>query len=161
MEGRESMTKLQVPMRVLQDSLDILHRAGAHEHEGIVLWLGQRGRDHSPVKLAYEPVHAADIDYFHIPPEGMRALMKQLDEHDFSILAQVHSHPGAAFHSEADDKWAIVRHRGALSLVLPHFARNVRPASFLQQVAVFSLTSADEWVQVSSRSISDWLEVSP
>lgn len=155
------MTKLQVSMRVLQDTLDILHRAGAREHEGIVLWLGHRGRDLSPVKLAYEPIHTADIDYFHIPPEGMRALMKQLGDHDVSVLAQVHTHPGAAFHSEADDKWAIVRHKGALSLVLPNFARNIRPVNFLPHAAVFSLTAANEWVEVPPRFVGDWLEVTP
>jgi hypothetical protein len=35
---------------------------------------------------------------------------------------QVHSHPGAAFHSGTDDTWPAVRLRGYLSLVIPYFA---------------------------------------
>jgi len=35
------------------------------------------------------------------------------------VAAQVHSHPDEAFHSKGDDEWAIVRHEGALSIVVP------------------------------------------
>ena len=36
-------------------------------------------------------------------------------------MRQVHTHPGAAFHSPTDDAWPIVHLEGFLSLVLPDF----------------------------------------
>ena len=64
---------------------------------------------------AYVPEQEAEVDYFHIPPSGMMALMAHLRERRLGLAAQVHSHPARAFHSLADDKWAIVRHEGAMS----------------------------------------------
>ena len=65
------------------------------------------------------------------------------------VAAQVHTHPAQAFHSEADDQWAIVRHVGALSLVVPYFAKDTRVASFFDDVALFRLSSENAWCEVS------------
>jgi len=48
---------------------------------------------------------------FRIPPSSMTAMMAHLRERKLGLAAQVHSHPNRAFHSRADDAWAIVRHR--------------------------------------------------
>jgi len=37
------------------------------------------------------------------------------------LIAQVHSHPGEAYHSRADDRYAIVTAEGGFSLVVPDF----------------------------------------
>jgi len=39
-----------------------------------------------------------------------------------TIKAQVHTHPGVAFHSATDDRWPIVSQPGFLSIVIPDFA---------------------------------------
>ena len=64
------------------------------------------------------------------------------------IAAQVHTHPFEAFHSEADDRWAIVRHVGAVSLVVPYFATTTTPDNFLDQIALFSLDANNQWIEV-------------
>ena len=56
-------------------------------------------------------------------------------------MAQVHSHPGEAFHSPADDRWAIPRQVGALSIVLPFFAAGISEETFFEQAAVFTLSN--------------------
>jgi hypothetical protein len=38
------------------------------------------------------------------------------------LAAQIHAHPGQAYHSGADDQLALVRLPGALSIVVPDFA---------------------------------------
>src|SRR5439155_1750856 len=40
------------------------------------------------------------------------------------VLARVHSHPSAAFHSPLDDENMLISHEGAISIVVPHFARS-------------------------------------
>ena len=64
------------------------------------------------------------------------------------VAAQVHTHPQEAFHSPADDHWAVLRHVGALSLVLPCFARDTTADTFVEQAKVYSLTQADEWDEI-------------
>jgi hypothetical protein len=39
------------------------------------------------------------------------------------LIAQVHSHPNEAYHSEADDEYAIVTAEGGLSFVVPNFGK--------------------------------------
>jgi hypothetical protein len=155
------MTQLKINHQVVKATLERLHRAGSLGHEGIVLWLGERNKQQSIVTHVYEPLHQADKDFFHIPREGMKALMECLREHDVSVLAQVHTHPEEAFHSRADDKWAIVRHVGALSLVLPYFARGVTPLNFMASTATFCLSQSNHWVEVAQQAVPTLIEVAP
>src|SRR5437763_818131 len=85
---------------------------------------------------------------FHIPPAGMTALHAELRRGRLMVAAQVHSHPGPAFHSKADDRWAIVRHEGALSLVVPDFAVNTTVSNFLDRSKVYRFSASAEWVLV-------------
>ena len=52
------------------------------------------------------------------------------------VRAQVHTHPGEAFHSASDDMYPIVRTTGFLSLVIPRFAQGPVSlyASYLTEV---------------------------
>ncbi|KZC77764.1 hypothetical protein AYR46_16525 [Sphingobium yanoikuyae] len=144
------MTALSCTTDTLVRTIDILRAGGARSEERVVLWLGLVAsiREPMPVTEVYEPDQITDIDYFKLPPASLRALMSHLRSARLKILAQVHSHPGKAFHSEADDEWAIIRHVGALSLVLPEFARNITPANFAEKTASYRLSGENEWVRV-------------
>jgi hypothetical protein len=87
--------------------------------------------------------------------------MERLRTQGLYVASQVHTHPREAFHSLADDKWAIVRHVGALSIVLPYFGRSTTLENFLRQAAVFQLDSSNTWNQVSPELLSDELRIIP
>lgn len=89
----------------------------------------------------------------------MRALLTELSTKQLMIAAQVHSHPFEAFHSKADDAWAIVRHLDALSLVVPDFALKTTPASFAKDTKTFRLTADNSWHEVHAREIGQWLVI--
>lgn len=139
---------LLVSARVLASSLEILQKAGRAHREGVVLWLGSRTSTAITVVEPFEPVQIASEDFFQLPRESVVALFDVLRARGLMVAAQVHSHPAEAFHSAADDRWAIVRHVGALSLVLPYFARNITVASFLEDAAVFRLSPENDWCEV-------------
>ncbi|TCB50264.1 hypothetical protein E0J20_25245 [Rhizobium leguminosarum bv. viciae] len=84
----------------------------------------------------------------------MSALMKHLRKTRTKLVAQVHSHPANAFHSQADDEWAIARHEGALSFVIPYFARSTNSSTFLDQAALFRLSAQDQWLEVQRAQFS-------
>ena len=46
----------------------------------------------------------------------------RLADQNLGIRIQVHTHPGAAFHSQIDDEFPIIHSPGFLSLVIPNFA---------------------------------------
>ena len=143
---------LRIHCDVLAETLVTLQRAGRQRKEGVILWLGERGGAVDEVTRIFEPIHEASVDFFHIPPHGVQGLMRKMEETETCVVAQIHSHPQRAFHSRVDDQWAIVRHIGAFSLVLPDFALMTTLENFMSQVAVFRLGPDDRWCQVTAAS---------
>lgn len=137
----------------IASTLGHLREAGARHQECVVLWLGRPSTRGIEVASAYRPEQRAAADMFHIPPESMGALRALLRRDRVMVAAQVHSHPHEAFHSQADDRWAIVRHVGALSLVVPEFAAYTRVETFLEHTKVFRFSSSAHWREVSAAEV--------
>jgi proteasome lid subunit RPN8/RPN11 len=139
---------IKCPLHAIDRTLTHLREAGRSRQECVVLWLGRRQLGFIDIVECYRPLQFARADRFRIPPEGMTALQRILRAERLLVAAQVHSHPYEAFHSEADDAWAIVRHEGALSLVVPRFASDTLAYSFLDQAKVFRFSDAATWDEV-------------
>jgi proteasome lid subunit RPN8/RPN11 len=156
------MTPLRCPPGLVDETLESLRAAGRRCTEGVVLWLAKRPLTEGvAIAETYVPEHYAEVDVFRIPPSGMTAMMAHLRERKLGLAAQVHSHPHRAFHSRADDAWAIVRHEGALSIVVPDFAAGVTAANFLEMAATFRLSPTDQWIAVPQHELPDHLAISP
>jgi proteasome lid subunit RPN8/RPN11 len=154
------MSAIRCSAALVDETLDELRAGGREGIERVVLWLSPRPLSTAPIIVeAYVPEQEADVDYFHIPPSGMTALMTHLRERRLVLAAQVHSHPARAFHSLADDKWAIVLHEGALSIVVPNFAAAIDAGGFLSAAAVFRLTSDDKWREVKREDIGGAIQL--
>jgi hypothetical protein len=64
-----------------------------------------------------------------------------------ALIAQIHSHPGRAYHSSTDDQYAVATTVGCLSLVVPNFAT----APFaVDRVASYRLDASGTWRSLSS-----------
>ena len=154
------MTLLHCPAALVDDTLRELRAGGRDGVERVVFWLGHRS-DTGDAAIAeiHVPQQEAAEDYFRIPPAAMIAFMSHLRRRRLVLLAQVHSHPGEAFHSHADDRWAVVRHESGLSIVVPEFAASLTAANFEAESAVFRLTSDDRWVRVGPDELPGWLRI--
>ena len=141
------------PQAAIEQALLHLRDAGKRRQECVVLWLGKRENDTVKITRCYRPLQRAKMDQFHIPPEGMTALQGVMRAERLMVAAQVHSHPGLAFHSEADDTWAIVRHEGALSLVVPRFAADTALANFMQQTKTYRFSAQATWDEIASAEL--------
>ena len=96
---------------------------------------------------------------FRIPPDSMKAVLSEISSKRLMIAAQVHSHPFGAFHSKTDDAWAIARHVGALSLVVPDFALKTSSVNFMEDAKLFRLTPENRWREVPNGEIEQWLVI--
>ncbi len=150
---------IQCPSAVVASTLEMLQGAGAEGCECVVLWLSNRGSDIKCIVEAYRPEQRATDNRFWIPETGMTALMQHLRFAKLSLVVQVHSHPRRAFHSEIDDANTVVRHEGALSIVVPFFGRKTTPATFVEHSAFFSLTSDDKWKEVERDDVASYLKI--
>ena len=144
---------------LVEKTLYQLRDAGHRRCECVMLWLGRRNGDNIDVVDAYRPEQVAHSDMFQIPRASMNTLYAELRQRRLMVAAQVHSHPLEAFHSRADDRWAIVRHEGALSLVVPHFARNTIVANFLDQTKIFQFSAEARWTEVPRLEVHSWFQL--
>jgi hypothetical protein len=149
-------------MAALGETIVRLKRGGERGEERVVLWLARSvARDPATVIEVYEPDQICAVNYYKLPAESMRLLMEHLRAKRRKVVAQIHIHPGEAFHSEADAEWAIVRHVGALSLVLPHFAEHTTPSRFLDEVKTYEYTLERQWLLRPNRGDAARVTVTP
>jgi len=114
--------RLLLPVQVIEKTLKIMQRYGEQNRECIAYWLGEQLDEDSIV-----------IDEVYIPKQRATAIASKVQETDvaklFSILeidekvlvAQLHTHPGSAFHSLIDDEYPVAFEENFLSLVVPHY----------------------------------------
>ena len=153
------MNRVICTNRQIDETLGHLQAAGRRGTESVVLWLGNETHKGIEVTAVYRPAQIAGADIFRIPPPAMQELIALLSSKGWMIAAQVHSHPFEAFHSAADDRWAIIRHENALSLVIPYFARRTNTASFLTDQKIFRLTASNQWRELPEHEVGQWLQI--
>ena len=134
--------------KIIDDTLAQLAFHARGRKELVVLWLARKVAGQAIVERVYVPLQVSDTSFFNIPSEGMQLLFNEIRLSRLLVAAQVHTHPKEAFHSHADDRWAVLRHVGALSLVLPYFARTTTSANFADQAKVYALSQHDEWDEI-------------
>jgi len=120
----------------------------SRRRERVVLWLGKRHGELVVVEEVFEPIQECAADYFQIPAAGMAEILSRLQRQRRMVAAQVHTHPYNAFHSPADDRWAIVRHVGGLSLVVPQFCQHTTEDTFVTDTRVFQVDENDDFNEV-------------
>ncbi len=94
-------------------------------YERLVLWAGSID-EQAKVSLVIVPQQESirseeGVGYF-VTTETLFELNRLLSSTKTRLIAQVHSHPSEAYHSRADDRYAIVTTEGGFSLVAPDFA---------------------------------------
>jgi proteasome lid subunit RPN8/RPN11 len=129
----------------IDETIGHLQRLSDAVRESVVLWLAQRTGASCAVRMVFVPLQQAGVDYFTIPPEGVREVLTQCRNTGVYVAAQLHTHPSEPFHSEADDELALIRHKNALSFVFPDFAANVKAPIFSAAATLFRLSGDNRW----------------
>lgn len=148
---------VKVPKNLVYSTLEEIQKAGMNRQERLVLWLGKNTSSDKVITEIFIPQQISDVDYFHLSSESMKNTLRYLRERRLKIIMQVHSHPADAFHSAADSRWAIIRHEGALSLVIPYFGFKTNENNFFEGAALFRLSKNNIWLQIPGPQISEVL----
>jgi hypothetical protein len=143
---------LTVPSSVIQDTWRALREYGEERDEGFVLWLGRILGAEAIVDTAFVPpqqsIQSEDgVGYF-VSTQTLFQLNVKLSQTGLKLLAQVHSHPGRAYHSTTDDAYAVVTTEGGYSIVVPNFASG-KPV--LSDCAVYRLENR-KWRRLDART---------
>ena len=153
------MTPLSISRPNLETTLEILRSGGLRGHERVALWLAPAVEKPHRVSEVFEPEQDTAKDYFRLPPQSMKALMIRLKTGRLKVVAQIHTHPGRAYHSDVDAEWAIVRHVGALSLVIPRFASATTLENFQDEVMTYEYAPDGDWTLVPNTGPQARLEI--
>jgi hypothetical protein len=151
--------KVAVRAAAIQETMAHLRAAGELGCEGIALWVGQTQSQRLTVSEAYIPeqygVRTASGLIAFVDDEALHKLGVWLYERRLELIAQIHSHPQDAYHSDTDDAYAIATKQGAFSLVVPNFG--AEPFAFAN-CAIYRLRH-EGWVVMSAKEVATVFEI--
>jgi proteasome lid subunit RPN8/RPN11 len=136
--------QLNIGEGLLRQSLTTLRECGAGRHECVVVWVAKAGHA-SRVHRVVHPVHVAHRGGYRIDGDWLTSFWDELADNNERIVAQVHTHPRQAFHSDRDDKYPILLRPGFYSVVIPNFAQPP--------------IETEEWFLVRLRDDGSWEEL--
>lgn len=153
--GFQAVERVVLPSRVAEVTQDGLRAAGRDGNEGLAVWTGVQEGSAFLVRTVVVPrqsgIRTADGVCVVVGGDELHRLNVETFRRGERLFAQVHSHPGRAYHSDMDDRYAVVTSPGGLSLVVPDFA--VRPFS-VAECAVYRLAADGRWREVPPRQVA-------
>jgi len=90
-------------------------------HEGIVYLIGQTNGRVSLAASVFAPRASTTRGSFHVSAVDMGPIIEAASDAGLQVVGQLHTHPGAAYHSEGDEEGAHIRFDGYVSIVLPNY----------------------------------------
>jgi hypothetical protein len=154
-----AVRRFVVPGAILDETVDVLQRAGRRRAEAFVAWAGRHDASDAET-FAFSNVLVPDQTarttrdglLVSIDADALFVLNRELYRRGRVLAGQAHSHPGRAYHSKADDALAFVTMPGGLSVVVPDFARDGRPA--LRRWAWYRLSATGVWSPLRDAEIT-------
>lgn len=155
MSGFTRVERVYVPVELAHSAHTHLQRVGQTGLEGFALWAGTLEERVFCVRETYIPVQQgwrseAGVCVT-VDGRELHHINLWLFQRGWTLIAQLHSHPTDAYHSETDDAFPIVTTVGGLSLVVPDFAQ--RPFS-LADCAVYRLFPGPIWVALTPAEVT-------
>ena len=150
MKGLLHITRVIVPQDKAEAAHLHLRKIGRQGSEAVALWVGVVRENSFEVRETIIPKQTPQRTptgiLFTVSPQELHRINVWLHENEMQIIAQLHSHPQEAYHSELDDELPLATTVGCLSLVIPNFARD--PFS-LRRCAIYRLIPDQGWTQLS------------
>jgi Prokaryotic homologs of the JAB domain len=160
--GFLDLTAVRVPRRCADEAQQHLRAVGRQGNEGFALWIGRRAgvefRVDETIIPAQRGLRTGSGVCVTVGSEELFRINRYLYDSGRQLVAQLHSHPTDAYHSETDDTFPIATTAGAFSLVIPDFA--VRPFD-LAECAVYRLVPGEGWLAFPPAAVERVLRLEP
>ena len=156
----KQLEKVYVPFEILEETTTSLQEYGDRLCEGLVLWLGTINVDNTAcvtkmLTPEQKSIKSEEGLGYSVNSQTLFNINKMLSGSGLRLLAQVHSHPGRAYHSQADDRYCIVTTEGGFSIVVPDFGFG--PTDLLQW-ATYRLTNGS-WRKLSKYNVKNIFQI--
>lgn len=97
----------------------------AVSHEGIAYLFGQTNGDTTLIVGAFRPDAETTIGSFKVSSLAMARVVRTATDAGLQVVGQIHTHPGAAYHSDGDIEGARIAYDGYVSIVAPDYGREL------------------------------------
>jgi proteasome lid subunit RPN8/RPN11 len=144
---RPRLVLTQSCLEALRTCLEPEVRCG---HEGVAYLLGQTDGTVTLAVAAVRPEAVTTPGSFSVSAPAMANVVRTATKAGLQVVAQVHTHPGKAYHSDGDVEGARIVFGGFVSAVLPDYGRRL-PG--LDGSAVYMFRSGTGFVQVPADRI--------
>lgn len=149
-KGFLDIETVRMPKSCAQQAIHALYKAGTRGVEGVALFAGTREQNVFNITQTIIPLQkAGDVEgglIYVVGGEELERIGLELFDSGLQLFAQIHSHPGAAYHSETDDAYPIVTVLGGVSIVVPNFARG---GVNISEWAIYRLLPGTGWTEVN------------
>lgn len=154
-------TRFAVPQQVIDSTVRLVAEPGAAGYEGSALWIGHVDegdtaivtRVHRPEQVAHATPMGLAVT---LTEKGLTNLIMSLAV-DELVLARIHTHgTDDVDHSLIDDRNLVVAHPGAVSIVIPRFARY---GMNLALCGVHVLSADHHWRRIGADETSRRIEI--
>ena len=115
------INKIRIPYSILEKTLEFFKEYGKHDLEACAIWVGEEHHDIFEIKEVWFPKQENTMISYHIPDIDVHNINVKLNKYKYSAIAQLHTHPGDAFHSSVDDEYTILSLPGSFSIVMPDY----------------------------------------
>ncbi|MBA7512905.1 hypothetical protein ES705_04914 [subsurface metagenome] len=115
------INKIRIPYSIVEKTLEFFKEYGKHDLEACAIWVGEEHHDIFEIKEVWFPKQENTMISYHIPDIDVHNINVKLNKNKYSAIAQLHTHPGDAFHSSVDDEYTILSLPGSFSIVIPDY----------------------------------------
>lgn len=160
MSGLADVTAVRIPRTLVGEAMDHLRRMGRQGYEGFALWAGTLQGSTFQVTHTLIPaqkgIRSNSGVCVVIGPDELHRINVWLYENARMLIAQIHSHPTEAYHSETDDDYPIATTVGGLSLVVPDFARRTFS---IGTTALYRLSATARWDPLTVEEAAQLIQI--
>ena len=154
MKGFLEIDQISMPKEYLNEAIGFLRYAGSKHVEGVALFAGKASETSFEILETICPNQKSyQLEYglmYAVESEELHRINVWLYENDMQLIAQIHSHPTVAYHSETDDRYPIVDTVGGVSIVVPNFGMG---AVDLHDWAIYRLSETPTWDELTENEI--------
>lgn len=149
-----------VPSSCIMEMYSFFQLQGQRGLEAFALWAGKcSGSTFTVTDTIIPAQHSVQLEeglLYSVDGEELHRINVWLYNQQKMLVAQIHTHPGRAYHSETDDEYPVMATLGGLSIVIPHFASE--PFT-LNNIAVYRLEEGGTWRNLSLKRILSLIKI--
>jgi len=144
----------------LVETLNHLKRHGRTKREGIVYWIGKKIENGKVIVTSViYPKQRASVIRAKVEPSEVARITARLHRNNEILVAQIHSHPTFAFHSDTDDLYPVFHEVGLISVVVSNFGF-IKTKNFFESRFFEYLRYAD-WHELDAQEVKNRFIVLP